>query len=75
MHKADFQFDTTFSYELPVLNETATKLFQSIPQGVERFEELKNVFPALLLFGNISEDLVADNALIREFIGGGIYEY
>ena len=75
MHKADYQFDTAFTYELPVMNETATQLFQSIPQGIERFDELKQVFPALLLFGNISSDLVADDALIREFIGGGIYEY
>ena len=75
MDKADYQFDTAFPYELPVMNETATQLFQTIPQGVERFDELKKVFPALLLFGNIDSDLVASDALIREFIGGGIYEY
>ncbi|MCR5088586.1 MAG: nucleoside kinase [Oscillospiraceae bacterium] len=73
--KADFQFDTSFIYELPVMNAIATQLFSAIPEGVERFEELKQVFPALLLFGNIDESLVADDALIREFIGGGIYEY
>lgn len=73
--KADFQFDTSFPYELPVLNETATQLFKTIPSGVERFDELRKVFPALLLFGNIDESLVAEDALIREFIGGGIYEY
>ena len=73
--KADFQFDTTFPYELPVMNATATKLFKTIPEGVERFEELRQVFPALLLFGDIDESLVAEDALIREFIGGGIYEY
>ena len=73
--KADFQFDTTFPYELPVLNATATKLFKTIPEGVERFEELRQVFPALLLFGDIDESLVAEDALIREFIGGGIYAY
>ena len=72
---ADFQFDSSFSYELPVLNATATKLFQSIPEGVERYEELKQVFPALLLFGDIDESLVAEDAVLREFIGGGIYEY
>ncbi len=73
--KADFRFDTSFAYELPVFNHTATKLFQTVPEGIERFEELRNVLPALQLFGNIDESLVADNALIREFIGGGIYEY
>ncbi len=73
--KADFQFDTSFSYELPVMNTMATKLFRTIPQGVERFDELRQVFPALMLFGEIDEDLVAPDAMIREFIGGGIYEY
>ena len=71
--KADFQFDTTLAYELPVFNTTATQLFQSVPEGIERFDELRSVLPALQLFGHIGEELVADDALIREFIGGGIY--
>lgn len=73
--KADYQFDSSFSYELPVLNATATEFFKAIPKGVERFDELKKVFPALLLFGHIDESLVAEDAVLREFIGGGIYEY
>ena len=73
--KADFQFDASFTYELAVMNETATMLFKKIPEGIERFDELKTVFPALLLFGNIDESLVAEDAMLREFIGGGIYEY
>ncbi len=71
--KADFRFDTSFAYELPVFNETATKLFQAVPEGIERFDELRRVLPALQLFGVIDESLVAPDALIREFIGGGIY--
>ena len=71
--KADFQFDTTLSYELPVFNTTATQLFQSVPEGIERFDELRSVLPALQLFGHIDESMVADDALIREFIGGGMY--
>ncbi len=74
-NKADFQFDTSFPYELAVMNNTATKLFQSVPEGIERFDELRQVLPALQLFGVIDESLVAPDALIREFIGGGIYEY
>ena len=71
--KADFQFDTTLAYELPVFNSTATQLFQQVPEGIERFDELRSVLPALQLFGHIDESLVADDSLIREFIGGGIY--
>ena len=71
--KADFQFDTTLAYELPVFNTTATQLFQSVPEGIERFDELRSVLPALQLFGHIDESLVSEDSLIREFIGGGIY--
>lgn len=71
--KADYQFDSSFSYELPVMNSVATELFKSIPEGIERFEELREVLPALQLFGRIDEKLVDKDAMIREFIGGGIY--
>ena len=57
------------------MNETATKLFQQVPEGIERYDELKQVLPALQLFGVIDEKYVAEDALIREFIGGGIYDY
>ncbi len=74
-NKADFQFDTSLAYELTVYNRTATQLFRSVPEGIERFEELRRVLPALQLFGDIDEELVPADSLIREFIGGGIYEY
>ena len=70
-HKANYQFDTSFPYELAVMNETATNLFQTVPEGIERYEELKSVLPALQLFGVIDEKYVAPDAMIREFIGGG----
>ena len=73
--KANYQFDTSLPYELAVYNETATKLFRSVPEGVERFDELRAVLPVIQLFGHISEELSAPDSLVREFIGGGIYEY
>ncbi len=73
--KADFRFDTSFAYELPVFNITATELFRAVPEGIERFEELRQVLPALQLFGQIDQELIAPDAMIREFIGGGVYEY
>jgi len=74
-NKANYQFDTSLPYEIPVINQVATQLFQTVPEGVERFEELRQVLPALQLFGNIDKELVAPDSLLREFIGGGIYEY
>ena len=37
-------------------------------------EELKAVLPALQLFGRIDESDVPADSVLREFIGGGIYE-
>ena len=73
--KANYQFDTSLPYELAVYNHTATQLFRSVPEGVERFDELRAVLPALQLFGDIADEDVSPDSLVREFIGGGIYEY
>lgn len=72
-NKANLMLDTALPYELPVMNGIATELFSSIPEGIERYDELRQVLPAIQLFGNIDEKLVAADSLIREFIGGGIY--
>jgi uridine kinase len=72
-NKANLKFDTALKYEAPVMNNIATKLFANIPEGIERYEELRKLLPALQLFGVIKSDLVAPDSLIREFIGGGIY--
>ncbi len=71
--KANYQFDTSLPYELAVYNHTATQLFRSVPEGVERFDELRSVLPALQLFGDIADEDVSPDSLVREFIGGGIY--
>ena len=73
-NKANLMLDTALEYELPVMNSVATELFSAIPEGIERYEELKSVLPALQLFGHIDEAAVAADSLVREFIGGGIYE-
>jgi len=70
---ANFQVDTAFPCELAVMNDTATRLFQTVPSGIERYDELRKVLPALQLFGVIDQSFVAEDSLLREFIGGGIY--
>lgn len=72
---ADFQFDTSMPCELPVMNSTATGLFGTVPEGIDRYDELRSVLPALQLFGHIDEKDVPEDSLLREFIGGGIYSY
>ena len=56
--------DTALEYELPVMNRLATELFSAIPEGIERYAELKQVLPAIQLFGEIDEALVAPDSLV-----------
>lgn len=71
--RADYQLDTVFPCEAPVMNHRATELFRSIPEGIERYDELRKVLLSLQLFGEIGEEDVPEDSLLREFIGGGIY--
>ncbi len=73
--KADLQFDSSFAYEVPVLNNTATDLFIAMPEDTPRYSELQSILPAFERFVDIPPDLLAPESLLREFIGGGKYEY
>ena len=73
--KADLQFDSSFAYEVPVLNNTATELFAGMPEDTPRYQELRSILPAFERFEDVSPDLLADDSLLREFIGGGKYQY
>ncbi len=48
--KADLQFDSSFPYEVPVLNNTVTELFASMPEDTPRYQELRSILPAFELF-------------------------
>ena len=71
--KADLKLDSSFAYEVPVLNNTVNDLFKTLTPDTPRLEELQHIVPAYELFEDVSPDLVAPDALLREFIGVGIY--
>ena len=71
--KANLQFDSSFAYEVPMMNNMVTELFNALPEDTERFEELQSILPAFELFEDISPELLPKDALLREFVGGGIY--
>ena len=73
--KANLQFDSSFAYEVPVLNNTATDLFNAMPADTPRYSELQSILPAFERFEDVSPDLLAKDSLLREFIGGGKYLY
>ncbi len=73
--KADLQFDSSLMAEVCVMKPFMQELLQHIPEDVPRYEEFCSILPAFERFETIDHRLVAKDSLLREFIGGGVYEY
>ena len=71
-HLADFTFDTFHTFELGVMKPIAESLLST--DGVSENEYAKIVAAALGKLDAIDRTLIPKDSLIREFIGGGIYE-
>ena len=74
-YKADVLFDSSMQYEVPVMKRFALMAFSNIPEDAGRAEELRGLFPALMKFEEMEPNFVPPDSILREFIGGGIYEY
>ena len=71
--KSDILFDSTLPYEVCLLRDYALPLFQHIPD-CPRKAELEQLRTALSEFPSLSDRWIPKDSLLREFIGGGIYE-
>jgi len=74
-YKADLLFDSSLEYEVPVMKRHALKAFSEIPDGIARGAELRALLPVLLEFEEIEPEVVPPDSILREFIGGGIYDH
>ena len=73
---ADVQFDSSLPYEVNVIRAFAQPLFEHLhlSPDMERYEEIGRLVEAYPKFEVLDERYVAPDSLIREFIGGGIYD-
>ena len=73
---ASIMFDSTLPYEVSVIRAFAQPLFDHlrVSPDMERYEEVHQLAAAYPLFDILDESFVAPDSLIREFIGGGIYD-
>ncbi len=46
----------------------------AVPEGAERYAEIRSILPALEHFETIDPALLAPESMLREFIGG-VYSY
>lgn len=74
-NRADIIFDSSLPYEVSVMRNFAPPILSSIPKDNERYEEMMELIAAFEHFEPIDPELVAQDALLREFIGGGSYKY
>ena len=74
-NRADIIFDSSLPYEVSVMRNFAVPMLQSLPEDIERHDELLELIRAFEWFEPIDPALVAKDSLIREFIGGGSYKY
>ena len=72
--EADVMFNSSLIYELSVLKDYAMPLLEEIGPEVSEFSEAKRIHSMLSYFKSIPSDLVPMNSLLREFIGGSIFE-
>ena len=70
---ANIKFDSSLPYEVSVLKPFAQPMLDQIDPNMARHDELEHILRAYERFEAINEAMVAEDALIREFIGGGIY--
>jgi uridine kinase len=69
---ADVMFNSALAYELSALKPIAEPLLRQVPFGVPEYIEAKRLLALLEWFQPIDSDLIPDNSILREFIGGSI---
>ncbi len=69
---ADVMFNSALVYELAVIKSIAEPLLLQIEPGKPEHTEAKRLLSFLQWFEPCSDELVPDNSLLREFIGGSI---
>ena len=74
-NRADIVFDSSLPYEVSVMANYAAPLLRAVPEENARHDELLELIDAFHWFEPIDPNLVAPDSLLREFIGGGSYQY
>ena len=69
---ADVMFNSALVYELSAMVQLAEPLLRQVPFGTPEYIEAKRLLSFLEWFQPVETDLIPDNSLLREFIGGSI---
>ena len=73
--EADSIFNTSLIYELGALKDIAMKLLEEIDDTCPEHAEAVRIMNILKYFKSIPKDKVPNNSLLKEFLGGGNFDY
>ena len=69
-------YNSSLVYEHSVLSKYAIPLLDAIPNTEREFSEAKRLSSFLKYFSPIeNENMIPNNSLLREFIGGSVFDY
>lgn len=71
---ADVMFNSALAYELAVLKPLAEPLLREIEHGTVEYAEARRLLTFLQWISSSGAEMVPDNSLLREFVGGSILE-
>lgn len=74
--EADVMYNSSLVYEHGVLGKYAIPLLDAIPNTEREYSEAKRLSCFLKYFKPIeNENIIPNNSLLREFIGGSVFDY
>ena len=73
--EADVMFNSSIVYELAILKNYAIPLLEEIPKTSNEYGEARRLIVLLRYFETMNPDFIPNNSLLREFIGGSIFEH
>ena len=71
---ADVMFNSALVYELSALQPLAEPILRQVPRGTAEYREAKRLLAFLEWFLPVKDELIPDNSILREFVGGSILE-
>jgi uridine kinase len=72
--EADAMFNSALIYELSVLKQYVEPLLFGIEKDCEEYTEAKRLLKFMEYFLGTSSEMVPNNSLLREFIGGSVFK-
>ena len=72
---ADSIFNTSLIYELAALKDRALPLLKGIKENQKEYAEAQRLIEILKYFKSIPSEYIPNSSLLKEFLGGGYFEY